>query len=321
MIIRPYTPNDAPAWDAFCAASDQATFLHTRRFLSYHGDRFDDASLILEDNGSWLGIFPAARHPANEGCVASHPGLSYGGMVHRGKLRGTDMIAALSAVCLHYAGAGYSSLLYAPTPAIYHRIPSQDDLYALFRLGAVRTRCELSIAIDLERRRLPGSRRRRCLDKAGKAGIRIETGTRLLRRFWPVLTDNLRQRHGVAPVHDLDEITLLADRFPENIRCLCGLSGDDVAAGILLFSTATADHIQYAATAPEGRAVGALDAVIEHAVRAAGEAGKRWFDFGISTENQGLTLNDGLHEFKSEFGGGGITLETFKLTLRAGEKE
>jgi len=117
----------------------------------------------------------------------------------------------------------------------------------------------------------PAGRRKRCLGKAGKAGIRIETGTRLLRRFWPVLTDNLRQRHGVAPVHDLDEITLLADRF-ETSAASAACPAMTSPPAFCYSRPPRQITSQYAATAPEGRAVGALDAVIEHAVRAAGDA-------------------------------------------------
>jgi lipid II:glycine glycyltransferase (peptidoglycan interpeptide bridge formation enzyme) len=60
----------------------------------------------------------------------------------------------------------------------------------------------------------------------------------------------------------------------------------------------------------------ALDAVIEHCIEQAMRDAKRWFDFGISTESQGLVLNEGLYRFKSEFGGGGTVHEFFEIDLR-----
>ena len=52
MEIRAFDDRDAEAWDALVAAAPGATFLHSRRFLSYHGNRFQDASLVIERNGN-----------------------------------------------------------------------------------------------------------------------------------------------------------------------------------------------------------------------------------------------------------------------------
>ena len=57
LSVRPYQPDDADAWDGFCEGALQSTLLHTRRFLSYHGDRFADRSLIIEEAGKWIGSF------------------------------------------------------------------------------------------------------------------------------------------------------------------------------------------------------------------------------------------------------------------------
>lgn len=318
LMLRPFESSDAEEWDAFCAAAHQATFLHTRRFLSYHGSRFRDRSLIIEEKDRWVGIFPAALHPNDDLCVVSHPGITYGGLLHTGGLRGEQMISALSAITGHYAALGHTRLIYKAVPSFYCKAPSQDDLYALFRLGALRTRCDLSSTIDL-RRRLPVSeRRRRSLKKALKAGIEIREGRECLPLLWQVLVDNLARKHGASPVHTLAEMNLLIERFPDNIRCVCGMLNDTVVAGVLLFSTPLVDHAQYIASSEAGYEISALDAVFEHCIAIATKEGKRWFDFGISTENAGMLLNDSLYRFKSEFGGGGFVHEFCDLDLQGG---
>lgn len=319
ISVRPYVPNDADAWDAFCKDSFQATLLHTRRFLSYHGDRFTDRSLIIEDEGKWVGLFPAALSPGEATCVVSHPGITYGGMLHQGGLRGERMVTALEAIRRHYATQGCAKLMYKAVPTFYHQAPAQDDLYALFRLGAQRTRCDLSSTIDLLYRLPVSERRRRGLKKALKAKVEIVEGRQYLATLWEVLTDNLARKHGLTPVHNLYEIKLLAERFPENIHCVCGLINDTVVAGTLLFITPTTYHPQYIASSETGYDVSALDTVFEHCIEAAQLKGKRWFDFGVSTEESGLVLNDGLYRFKSEFGAGGTVHEFYELNLMAGD--
>jgi len=316
LQLRCYDPVDAQAWDAFCAEAYQATFLHSRRFLSYHGDRFQDRSLIIEEDGRWVGIFPAALLPGDELCVVSHPGLTYGGLLHKGGLRGGRQIAALSMICRHYAELEYEKLVYKAVPWFYHATPAQDDVYALFRLGARRIRCDLSSTIDLQRRRKVSERRRRSLKKALRVGVEIREGRDYLPAFWQVVTDNLKRKHKAVPVHTLAEATLLAERFPDNIRCVVAVIGNDVIAGVLLFTTPTVAHAQYIGSSGAGYEMSALDAVFEHCIDQAMRDGKRWFDFGISTESQGLVLNEGLYRFKSEFGGGGTVHEFFEIDLR-----
>lgn len=316
LQLRPFDPADAEAWDTFCMAAHQATFLHSQRFLSYHGERFQDRSLIVMEGGRWVGVFPAAVQPGDESCVVSHPGITYGGLLHKGGLNGEKQVTALSMICRHYAEQGYTRLVYKAVPWFYHLTPAQDDVYALFRLGARRIRCDLSCTIDLQRRRQVSERRRRSLKKALRAGVEIREGLEYLPAFWQVLTDNLKHKHQAVPVHTLAEITLLAERFPENIRCVVGLVGGVVIAGVLLFTTPLVVHAQYIGSSAVGYDFSALDAVFEHCIEQAKSNGKRWFDFGISTERSGLVLNDGLYRFKSEFGGGGTVHEFFEIDLR-----
>lgn len=313
--LRSYESTDAEAWDTFCAGAHQATFLHLRRFLSYHGNRFQDCSIIIEEDGRWIGVLPAALHPDGSQCVVSHPGVTYGGIVHQGELRGEQMVAAISMICRHYAECGHVKLLYKAVPGFYHKTPAQDDLYALFRIGAQRVRCDLSSTIDLHHRLPLSERRKRSLKKAKRAEVEVCEGSENLPAFWKVVTDNLRRKHQTLPVHTLAEITLLVERFPNSIRCVIGLHDDKVVAGVLLFAMPNVDHAQYIASSEAGYEISALDAVFEHCIVTAARSGKRWFDFGVSTEDGGKFLNEGLYRFKSEFGGGGAVQEFYEIDL------
>lgn len=315
LTVRRFAPEDADAWDDFCGGCLQTTFLHTRRFLSYHGNRFEDASLIIERDGACVGLFAAAVAPGLKSLVVSHPGLTYGGVVHRGALRGESMVQALQAIRDHYAEAGFERLLYKAVPSIYHRAPAQDDLYALFRLRFSRTRCDLSSAIDLSHRLHVSDRRLRGAKKALKNGVQVACGRTYAAPIWDVLQANLKNRFDAKPVHTLAEIALLADRFPENIRFVCATVESDVVAGVVLFETSHVTHAQYIASSDEGYRICALDLIFDWCIDAASKAGKRWFDFGISNENAGQFLNEGLYEFKSNFGGGGIVHEFYELDL------
>jgi len=317
ISVRPYVPTDESAWDHFCFEALQGTLLHTRRFLSYHGDRFADCSLIIEDEGRVVGLFPAAYSPIDTSVVISHPGITYGGVLHKGDVRGQRMITALTEICSHFHEMGIEKINYKVVPIIYHKTPAQDDVYALYRLGATRIRCDISSTIDVHNRLPVSERRRRSLKKAIKSGVEVVEGSQYLPDLWDVLVDNLSTKHNANPVHSLDEIKLLTSRFPEQINCICAQFEGRIVAGVLLFITPTVNHAQYITSNESGYVVSALDLVFEYALKLAGEQGRRWFDFGISNEKQGKVLNDGLYRFKSEFGGGGTVHEFYELRLRS----
>lgn len=314
LEVVPYTAAESDRWDSFCAMAVNATLLQTRRFLSYHGSRFADRSLLILDDGVLVGVLPAAESLQDASVVASHPGATFGGLVHQGRLRGTRMIEALQACAAHLRAQGCHTLLYKAVPHIYHLGPAQDDLYALFRLGARRSRCDLSSTIDLANRSPASDRRRRSLKKARKV-VELTRAPELLAPLWAVLDDNLRRKHGASPVHSLAEIEDLRDRFPRQIDLRCATIAGRLEAGVVFFRSPTVWHAQYIAASEAANEACALDAVFEDAIREASEAGARFFDFGTSNEQAGTVLNEGLYRFKTEFGGGGVAYEHYELSL------
>jgi hypothetical protein len=316
MNVFPYSEQDAVRWDQFVADAPMATFLHTRRFLSYHGDRFRDASLLLTNEEDHLiALLPAAVDPADESRVLSHPGITFGGLLHQSQTNGARTIEAFELIRAHYLEAGFSAFRYKAIPHIYQQTPSADDLYALFRMGANRYRCDLGCAIDLATRPSSSQRRRRGSKKALNAGVAINEGAVYIDDLWSVLEENLNRKYGATPVHTRDEIVRLHTLFPDNIRFIVGKHESRVIAGVVLFVSPRVTRTQYIASSEVGYTLCALDAIMEYCIKQAAERGARYFDFGASNEDEGRRLNEGLYQFKSEFGGGGVAYEAYELNL------
>ena len=125
---------------------------------------------------------------------------------------------------------GLRRVVYKPIPWIYHKQPSEEDLYAIVEVcGASLTR-GLSSAISSERQN-KWYRIRECGARHAKqTGITIEETENYL-PFWQILTANLRERYGLNPVHSLEEIEMLHHRLPENIRLVIAKEEDDVIGG------------------------------------------------------------------------------------------
>jgi hypothetical protein len=318
MEVSPYSEPDADRWDDFAHLTPMATFLHTRRFLAYHGQRFQDVSVFIQNQRlEVLALFPAAIDPQDARRVISHPGITFGGVLHNGGLRGEEMIHAWEVLKTYYAEQGFQSLRYKAIPYIYHQTPTSDDLYALFRLNAQRSRCDLSCAIDLANRRKTSSRRKRGLKKALSAGVEVVEGERFIDELWRVLEENLERKLGQKPVHTASEIRHLASLFAENIKFIVALLDGQVVSGITLFGSPSVARAQYIASGPLGYDVSALDAVFEHAINQSQVEGLRYFDFGASNRDEGRQLSGDLYQFKAEFGGGGVAQESYDIDLSA----
>lgn len=306
---------DDETWDAFCSESPLATFLHTRKYISYHRNRFVDQSLVITVDNKLIALFPAAIDPSNSSKVVSHPGITYGGLIYTSKLRGNLMAEALKLLCAFYKDKSFSSLIYKAVPSFYHHPVMQDDIYSLHQLNATRFRCDLTSIIDLSRR-LPVSKlRKRALSKAKSSGQQIVQSFDLIDDVWHLLADNLREKHNQTPVHSLEELKELHSRFPKNILCIFSRIYDEVVAAVILFKTSTVLHAQYICSNQLGRDTSALDLIFAYCLELCTEYGLNFFNFGVSTESNGEVLNTNLYRFKNQFGAGSFVHEFYHIDL------
>lgn len=310
--ISRYTANEQKEWNDFVASSHNATFLHDRRFMDYHSHRFTDCSLMAREDGKVVALLPAN---AVEGVIYSHQGLTYGGwLTQRRHFDATVMLRVIEAACEWMLNNGFSQLVYKPVPYIYHAYPADEDLYALHRCGATLAECSISSAIDLTDP-LPFDRgNKSAVNSALRAGIEIGPSEDFA-GYWQVLEQVLQERHDTSPVHTLDEIMLLQSRFPENITLHTATLHGELLAGVVLFKTHMVWHSQYIASSPRGRELKALALLFSRLIEEARTAGARYFDFGISTEDHGRRLNEGLLQQKARLGGRGVAYCTYQLDL------
>jgi hypothetical protein len=311
LRVERYTTENEQEWNHFVHSSKNGTFLFDRGYMEYHCGRFADASLVVrDDHGRPIALLPASRH---DRVLRSHGGLTYGGFVSGARMTTPRMLEVFDACLEHLRDDGIERLLYKCVPHIYHSLPAEEDAYALFVRDAALVRRDVTSAIDT-RRPLPlQERRQRALQRARRAGLRVER-TDEFHRFWPVLERNLAERHGRKPVHTLDEITYLAGRFPENIPLFVCTAGEDVLAGTVVYISANVCHIQYNAASDEGRRQGALDLVLAAVIERFSPT-HRVIDFGISTERDGRYLNEGLIEYKEGFGARAVNYDFYELRL------
>lgn len=298
-------------WDEVVATTRNATFMHYRGFMDYHSDRFSDYSLMAMDGEKVVALLPANRR---DNTVYSHQGLTYGSWLMTECCDAVTMMHIMEATIEYLKADGVTEFIYKPVPHIYHHYPAEEDLYALFRHGALLSECSLSTAIDLDAPIRFDRGNRSAVNKAQRAGIKVSESDDLA-SYWEVLTQVLATQHNTTPVHTIDEIQLLQSRFPRNIKLYTATLNGEVIAGVVMFLAGPVAHAQYIASSPIGRQHKALALIFDVLVRQFADEGYRYFDFGISCENHGKYLNEGLAQQKARMGGRGITYNVFTIKL------
>lgn len=314
LTVRHYRPDlDQQRWDAFVSGeSRNATFLHLRDYMDYHSDRFTDASLMVEDDGRLLAVMPGCSTP--DDTFSTHSGLTFGGLLMSDKITQESVLEAFRQINALLRSEGYKNVIYKPVPHIYHRIPAEDDLYALFKECGATLAARAPSATIITGKRPPLSRDRKySLNKATKSGVTASESDDYT-AFWEILTGNLSRRHNALPVHSLDEIRLLQSRFPERIKLHTAKSATgEIVAGCVVYLFDRVAHTQYISASAEGFELRALDLLLNHIIEQYSDF--QYFDFGISTEQGGMILNSGLMHQKEGFGARATVLDTYTYSL------
>ena len=311
--VVPYTADMASTWDDVVSRSKNGTFLLYRSYMDYHAQRFTDCSLLFYKKGNPIALLPA-NYVSKERTVQSHGGLTYGGLILSESITAADTLQVMScAIEWMRITLGAERWVYKTIPHIYHRCAAEEDLYALFRHGAILTARTASSAIAYEHLIAMQELRRRGIKKAQSNDIVYEESSDM-GAFWNILEEVLATRHQKSPVHTLAEIEQLKLSFPNEIRLFIARKGDDILAGTLIYETDQVAHAQYIASSPFGRMAGALDGLFDYLITQV-FAEKRYFDFGISTEQGGRYLNEGLIFQKEGFGARTVVYDTYELKI------
>jgi hypothetical protein len=307
--IKKYEQNDCNTWNEFIAQAKNATFLFHRNFMEYHQDRFEDFSLLVFENEKLKAVLPAN---IKENLVYSHQGLTYGGFVYKEETKQASIIEIFQAILFFLNENNIQKLHLKTLPSIYHLKPSDEILYSLFLAEAKLIRRDSLSVIDLLQENKISKIRKRGIQKAvsNQLIIKEENDFEL---FWnEVLIPNLKTKHDAKPVHSIEEMNSLKALFPQNIHQFNVYLEDKIVAGTTIFETETVAHCQYISKNEKQENLGSLDFLFQYLIKEK-FAEKRFFDFGISNENQGKNLNEGLLYWKESFGASTIIHDFYEV--------
>lgn len=266
--------------------------------MEYHKDRFHDFSLLVFKGEELVALLPANR-VGND--LFSHQGLTFGSLILPFDISAQEVFDALDAILTYVKQKGIVSLTLKLIPEFYNKQNATEvETYCLNHNARVER--ELMVfAIDYSKP-LSIHKTKSKRFRNNKYDFVIKESNDL-EPFWNrVLIPRLQSKHNAEPVHSLDEINLLASRFPNEIKQYNIYLEDEILAGITLFEHETVVKSQYGATTKKGEKTRALDYLFLHLIFKYQKEGKHYFSMGTATERNPLGYNPGLKKQKEELG-------------------
>ena len=312
MRIERYTAERAEEWNRFVALSKNGTFLFDRGYMDYHADRFEDHSLLFYLNNRLLALLPANRQGST---LYSHQGLTYGGLVVNEQATTAQVVELFQELMEYLAAEGIDKLIYKPVPHIYHSVPAEEDLFALYSVcDAQLLERNVSCSIDLNRRLKWSRDRKYGINRSKNNGVVVNESDNW-EGFWQILEENLMHKFGAKPVHTLSEMLLLKRRFPNLIRLFTAEKDGCMLGGTVLYLSRNVVHTQYISANEEGKHLRVLDAIFHHLLNER-EWPCRYFDFGTSNGPDAHELKESLIHQKEGFGARAVVYDWYGAVLR-----
>lgn len=308
--VEQYSFDRKNEWNTFLEKSKNGIFMFNRNFMEYHSDRFTDNSLMFYDVNDLIAILPMN---IRDKVLYSHQGLTYGGFITDEKMKQHKMLECFEALKQYMQANDIEKLVYKTIPHIYHKTPAEEDLYALFKNDAKLLKLEPSTTIYLKNPcKMPKGRKAQ-ISRAKREGVKIQE-SKDFKTFIDLENKILAEYHDTKAVHTAEELELLHSKFSEQIRLYTASLNDEMIAGTLIFEYENAVHTQYMVSNKISREIGGLDLLIKTLIDKYQNT-KMYFDFGISTENNGQFLNKGLISQKEGFGGRTTVYQTLELKV------
>lgn len=310
--VKPYRESDYANWNTFIGQAKNATFLFHRDFMEYHKDRFEDFSLMVFEDEKLVAVLPANRVGD---IVYSHQGLTYGGLVYSPKLSGEKVENILDSILSFFKENEVQSFFFKSIPLFYTSKGNAEIDFFMMKKGAFLDKKEMNLGINLAMPLTISKSKLKHFRKIEKLDLEM-VEEQQLESFWElVLEPRLLEKYNATPVHTLQEITLLKEKFPENIKQFSVYFEDVIIAGITVFETETVVKSQYGATIKKGEELRALDFLFINLIQKFKSEGKLFFDMGIVNEDNEKGYHAGLLKQKEELGCSVYSQDFYKMNF------
>jgi hypothetical protein len=277
--------------------------------MDYHKDRFEDFSLLIYKGERLYALLPAN---INDDVVYSHQGLTYGSFILQDSAKLKSTFLAFKEVLKFLFEERIKKLDIRIIPSFYNSLPSDELEYILYKAEGSLVKRDVILLIDYQNKLRFQKNRREGINKAKRKGLLVKVDGDY-EKFWnEILIPNLKEKYNTSPVHSLDEIKLLAARFPKHIKQVNVYQDDKIVAGTTLFLTKNVVHPQYISGNENKNELGSLDLLMNDVFDHFKE-GRNYFSFNTSSEENGKLLNEGLLFWKESCGARPLIFNNYEI--------
>lgn len=327
QIIK-YSVEYKEKWDNFVLHdSINGTFLQSRSFLEYHKSKFFDHSLLFLRGNMIVAVCPACEVVENDAKkFMSHIGSTFGGIIIGKNFNNIgSVIEIFNSLDLYLKNNYFDFVLMKSTGDIFCKGNCNLVDYCYYKYGYHQYN-ELSFAFDYSKWNSEDyfmnfkSKTRNLYRTSLKNNLVLKKLTTKddIYTFYLILCDSLK-KYDTTPVHSYEElIDLYENRISNSIRFYGVFYDNKMIAGSMVFIINDVFHTQYLCANREYLYLKPMDFMDGSLICIAYDEGYSYFSFGISTENKGLYLNEGLAKYKEGFGTEYFINKTFYKKINQG---
>ena len=326
--ILKYNHNMNNDWDLFVSSSFNGTIFHKRQFLSYHIDRdFEDCSFLFKKRGQIIALMPAAiLKDGNQRTLFSHPGASFGGIVHQ-DLSFDDCNKIFELIELFCKENNYDNIFIVQTPTIYNKYHQNEIVDYVLKINNYENiesyiSNVLTIEEDTQNQLFKISKNKNrsvgyyegLLEKYNLTFKWVDD----FQDFYPILLKN-KKKHDSKPTHTEKELEVLKSLFPNEILQLMLYADNTPIAGMTIFkANAKGAILFYSMFDYDYNKMQPIPLLMHYIIDWAKKNELIFIDYGVSHMPQAdnpLTPSRSLIKFKEEFGCFGIIRNAYSKKI------
>lgn len=334
LITKKYDDNYEKTWDNFVENGILGTIYHTRKFINYHPkDRFVDNSLLIFCKEDLICVVPACKkntknitYPliySEDGDIDIDPrefttpntkilsdfsymGSTYGGPVFLEKYFEIRYVKLIIDKIFEYYN---NQIEFRMANNIYFG----DNVFTVYSLLSSKLimKPELSWYIKTNEDfvgKISNKRNKKNLKKMiDNENIKCYHSIDIedYKLYYDLLDKNLTTRHKTSPTHTKEEFLYLKEILQNNGLLYLVKENNNILGGVYVIKVTTLCwYTFYISKNVDSDNHAAIPYLMYTIGQDAKKEGVKYLDYGISTENKGSSLNEGLADFKERSLGG-----------------
>ena len=305
----------------FCAVG-LGSLLNSSDFLGYHDEgRRGWKSLVLnvhDCHGVQIGCLPISVAQDLTGVnVSSHVGTVFAGL-RTSSYEANQIRDAYLAVMGFVRERLNGRAMEIRLPPELVASETATHLWALWSLGFHAEVTYLGRAFRLPTEAEASRLRRRGMSRAIQGGAEVLETRQVSQHVYQVLEENRMLRHGVQPLHSLDDLDVISRRVPGLVRVFQADHNDHLCAGAILFVHAKYATLQYLFRSQCSESSAMQDLALIRSTEAVATE-TPWLLLGTSTEpdENHRAINTGLDAYKRSWGS--IPYTAYRMKRQLGD--